>query len=47
MLRVDLGQLDREGSVAVEARVAADDTLWDGTTLAWSDDVSECSTTQG
>lgn len=40
MLRVDLGQLDREGSVAVEARVAADDELWKDTDLKWAGDVT-------
>jgi uncharacterized protein len=40
MLRVDLGQLDREGSVDVEATISAEDELWKGTDLGWSDDVS-------
>ena len=39
MLTVDLGQLDREGSVDVEARVASDDELWKDTDLTWADDV--------
>jgi uncharacterized protein len=39
MLRVDLGQLDREGSVDVEASVSADDPLWDDTGLEWDGDV--------
>lgn len=40
MLRVDLGQLDRASSVAVEARVAADDELWKHTDLRWAGDVT-------
>lgn len=40
MLRVDLGQLGREGSVDVEARVAADDDLWQDTDLEWAGDVT-------
>ena len=28
MLKVDLGRLDREGTVLVEAQVPADDALW-------------------
>jgi uncharacterized protein len=40
MLRVDLGQLDREGSVVVEASVSADDGLWEGTDLRWTGDVT-------
>ena len=39
MLRVDLGQLDREGSVAVEASIPAEDGLWDGAGLLWDGDV--------
>lgn len=39
MLRVDLGQLDREGSVDVEGRVASDDELWKDTDLTWADEV--------
>lgn len=30
MLRLDLARLDREGTVQVEARVPADDALWQG-----------------
>jgi uncharacterized protein len=40
MLRVDLGQLGREGSVVVEGRVASDDELWQDTDLTWADDVA-------
>ena len=40
MLRVDLGQLDREGSVVVEASVSAEDELWKGTDLNWDGDVA-------
>lgn len=39
MLRVDLGQLDREGSTDVEATVASDDELWQDTDLEWVDGV--------
>lgn len=39
MLRVDLGQLQREGSVRVEARVPGEDDLWWDTGLVWIDDV--------
>ena len=39
MLRVDLGQLRREGSVLVEARVPGDDDLWHESGLAWDGDV--------
>jgi uncharacterized protein len=39
MLRVNLGQLDREGSVAVEASLPAVDGLWDDTDLHWHADV--------
>ena len=39
MLRVDLGQLGREGSVTVEASVSADDELWKDTGLRWSGDL--------
>lgn len=39
MLRVDLGQLRREGSVLVEARVPGDDTLWQDSGLEWAGDV--------
>lgn len=37
MLRVDLGQLRREGSVAVEASLASDDELWSDLGFAWVD----------
>jgi uncharacterized protein len=40
MLRVDLGQLDREGSVAVEASISAEDELWQDSDLRWSGDVA-------
>jgi len=40
MLRVDLGQLDREGSVAVEASISAEDELWKDTDLRWVGNVS-------
>ena len=36
MLKVDLGRLGREGSVLVEARIPADDALWEDSGLAWS-----------
>lgn len=39
MLRVDLGQLGREGSVIVESKVSADDDLWKDTELRWAGDV--------
>ena len=39
MLRVDLGQLGREGSVLVEASVSADDDLWKDTDLKWKQQV--------
>ena len=39
MLRVDLGQLGREGTVDVEASIAPDDELWKDTDLRWADDV--------
>lgn len=39
MLRVDLGQLRREGSLPVEARVPADDGLWKDSGLVWDDSV--------
>jgi len=39
MLRVDLGQLDREGAIVVEGSVSADDELWADTDLRWADDV--------
>jgi uncharacterized protein len=37
MLKVDLGQLARDGSVAVAARIAASDDIWSDTELAWAD----------
>ena len=40
MLRVDLGQLGREGSVAVEASVSAEDELWKDSDLRWAGDVA-------
>jgi uncharacterized protein len=40
MLRVNLGQLDREGSVTVEASISADDELWQNTDLRWTGDVA-------
>jgi uncharacterized protein len=40
MLRVDLGQLDREGSVVAEANVSAEDELWNDTDLRWDGDVA-------
>lgn len=39
MLRLDLGQLGREGSIVVEASVPADDELWEDAELAWAGDV--------
>lgn len=39
MLRVNLGQLHREGSVDVEAEVAPDDELWKDTDIEWAGDV--------
>ena len=39
MLRVDLGQLRREGSLLVEARVPPDDALWQSSELSWKGDV--------
>ena len=35
MLRVDLGRLDREGSLRVVAAVPADDVLWQDSGLDW------------
>lgn len=35
MLTINLGRLDREGSVQVEAAVPPDDPLWEGTKLAF------------
>lgn len=40
MLRVDLGQLGREGAVDVEAGIASDHELWKDTDLVWDGDVS-------
>ncbi len=40
MLRVNLGQLGREGSVTVEGTISADDELWRDTGLAWKEGVS-------
>lgn len=39
MLKVDLGQLSREGFVVVEALVPADDELWEGAEVQWAGDV--------
>ena len=39
-LRVDLGQLDREGSVTVEGSVSAEDELWKDSDLSWAGDVA-------
>lgn len=36
MLKVDLGRLDREGTVLVEAQVPADDALWRDSGMEWS-----------
>jgi uncharacterized protein len=36
MLKVDLGRLDREGTVLVEAQVPADDPLWNDSGMAWA-----------
>jgi uncharacterized protein len=36
MLKVDLGRLDREGTVLVEAQVPADDALWHDSGVEWS-----------
>ena len=35
MLKVDLGRLDREGTVLVEAQVPADDALWQDSGIPW------------
>jgi uncharacterized protein len=35
MLKVDLGRLDREGAVLVEAQVPADDALWQDSGIEW------------
>ena len=39
MLKVDLGLLNREGSVSFAASVAADDGLWSETRIRWASDV--------
>jgi uncharacterized protein len=39
MLRVDLGQLSREGSAVVEARLPAEGGIWEDTDLRWAEDV--------
>ena len=39
MLKVDLGQLGREGTVSVEAQLAPDAEIWSDTDLAWSGNV--------
>jgi uncharacterized protein len=39
MLKVDLGRVWREGSVLVEARIPADDALWDNSGIEWSEPV--------
>ncbi|MDA0328755.1 MAG: DUF177 domain-containing protein [Gemmatimonadetes bacterium] len=39
MLRVDLGQLGREGSAIVAARLSPTDDLWTGTDLPWTGDI--------
>jgi len=39
MLKVDLGRVSREGSVVVEAQIAPDDPMWDGSGLEWSEPV--------
>jgi uncharacterized protein len=36
MLRVDLGRLGRDGSALVEARVPADDEMWEGCGILWN-----------
>jgi uncharacterized protein len=35
MLKVDLGRVDREGSVLVEAQVPADDGMWQDSGIEW------------
>jgi len=35
MLKVDLGRVDREGTVLVEAQVPADDVLWQESGIPW------------
>lgn len=39
MLKVDLGQLDREGSVSVQSRISATDELWNDSELRWIGEV--------
>ena len=39
MLKVDLGRVDRDGSVLVEGRIPADDELWEESGLAWREPV--------
>lgn len=39
MLRVDLGQVHRDGSVLLEARVPSDSGLWHDSELTWAEDV--------
>ena len=39
MLRVDLGRLDREGALLVEAEVPADDPLWHDCGIEWDGSV--------
>ncbi|MGE0160668.1 MAG: DUF177 domain-containing protein [Gemmatimonadales bacterium] len=39
MLKVDLGRLDREGTVPVEAQVPADDALWQDSGIEWASPV--------
>lgn len=36
MLKLDLGRLDREGSVLVEGQIPAEDALWEGSGLEWA-----------
>lgn len=39
MLKVDIGQMVREGSASVEARLAPDAEVWSDTDLKWSGEV--------
>jgi len=39
MLKVDLGQLDREGFVSVQSSISADDELWKNSELRWVGEV--------
>jgi uncharacterized protein len=39
MLRVDLGQLAREGTVVVEGAISPDDDIWSDSDLRWAGDV--------